>query len=150
MIVGLSRMHKKPCIAEDQPCHVGESAAAWITRLREHLYGSLYLDPETVGRDDCCVPGSWLRNREPQMRHLPDYRRCLALHARWHDCAARVVDLANRGRRLEAELAMAPGGPLRCLSAELVSVFVRLSQYGLEGDARAMPAHDFGVCSLDF
>jgi hypothetical protein len=119
--------------------------AMWITQVREHVYGSLRLDPAAVGRADSCALAGWLRDREPEMHHLPDYWRCLALHARWHDCAARVVDLANQGRRLEAELAMAPGGQLRCLSAELVSTFARLRQYGLEGDTHAVPAHDFGV-----
>jgi hypothetical protein len=122
--------------------------ARWITRLREHLYGSLRLNPATVGRADSCTFARWLRNAEPHMRHVPDYWRCLALHARWHDCAARVVDLANQGRRLEAELTMAPGGQLRCLSAELVSTFARLRQDDVKGEARAAPAQDFGGCSL--
>jgi hypothetical protein len=122
--------------------------ARWITRLREHVYGSLRLDPATVGRADSCAFASWLRNAEPQMRHF-DYWRCIALHVRWHDCAARVVDLANHGRRLEAELAMAPGGQLRCLSSELVTTFARLRQDGLEGDARDVLAHDLGVCGLE-
>jgi hypothetical protein len=123
--------------------------AMWITRVREHVYGSLRLDPAIVGRADSCALAGWLRSSEPQMRHLPDYWRCLVLHARWHDCAARVVDLANEGRRLEAELAMAPGGQLRCLSAELVSTFARLRQECLEGDARDVLAHGFGVYSRE-
>lgn len=122
--------------------------ARWITRLREHVYGSLRLDPATVGRADSCAFAGWLRDSEPHMRDVPDYWRCVALHARWHDCAARVVDLANQGRKLEAELALAPGGQLRCLSAELVTTFARLRQDGVGGDAPAVPAQDFGVCSL--
>ncbi|MGZ8402974.1 MAG: hypothetical protein ACXWVR_06800 [Rhodoplanes sp.] len=123
--------------------------AMWITRVREHVYGSLRLDSAAVGRTDSCALAGWFRASEPQLSHLPDYWRCLALHTRWHDCAARVVDLASQGRRLEAELAMAPGGQLRCLSAELVSTFARLRQNDLDGDARAVPAHDFGVYSLE-
>jgi hypothetical protein len=122
--------------------------ARWITRLREHVYGSLRLDPATVGRADSCTFALWLCNAEPHMRDVPDYWRCVALHARWHDCAVRVVDLANQGRRLEAELALASGGQLRCLSAELVSTFARLRQDGIKDDARAVPTQDFGVCSL--
>jgi hypothetical protein len=114
--------------------------ARWITWLREHLYGSLSLDPVAVSRGDSCAFALWLRNAEPRMRHVPDYWRCVALHARWHDCAARVVDLANRGRRLEAELALASGGQLRCLSAELVSTFARLRQDDVRSEARAVSA----------
>lgn len=123
--------------------------AMWITRLREHVYGSLRLEPGAVGRSDSCALARWLLEEEPNMRHVPDYWRCLALHARWHDCAARVVDLANRGRRLEAELALAPGGQLRCLSAELVSTFARLRQDCTGDDAHAIPARDFGGCALE-
>lgn len=123
--------------------------AMWITRLREHVYGSLRLEPAAVGRSDSCALARWLAAEEPNMGHLPDYWRCLALHARWHNCAARVVDLASHGRRLEAELALAPGGQLRCLSSELVSTFARLRQDCIERDARAIPAHDFGVCALE-
>lgn len=123
--------------------------AMWITRLREHVYGSLRLEPAAVGRSDSCALARWLIEEEPNMGHLPDYWRCLALHARWHSCAARVVDLASHGRRLEAELALAPGGQLRCLSSELVSTFARLRQDCIERDARAIPDHDFGVCALE-
>lgn len=123
--------------------------AMWITRLREHVYGSVRLDPVAVGRSDSCALARWLLEEEPNMRHLPEYWRCLALHARWHNCAARVVDLANHGRRLEAEQALGPGGQLRCLSAELVSTFARLRQDCIERNARAIPAHDFGVCALE-
>ena len=122
--------------------------ARWITRLREHVYGSVRLDPASVGRADSCAFAIWLRDSDPHMRQIPDYWRCLALHARWHDCAARVVDLANQGRRLEAELALAPGGQLRCLSAELVSTFARLRQGGSGSEARAVPAQDIEACSL--
>jgi hypothetical protein len=142
----LNKMNQ-PAAARDATVLVDH--AMWIARLREHVYGSLRLDPGAVGRSDSCALARWLRAEEPNMRHLPDYWRCLALHARWHSCAARVVDLASHGRRLEAELALAPGGQLRCLSAELVSTFARLRQDCVERGAHAIPAHDFGVCSLD-
>jgi hypothetical protein len=144
--VSLNKMNQ-PAAARDATVLVDH--AMWIARLREHVYGSLRLDPGAVGRSDSCALARWLRAEEPNMRHLPDYWRCLALHARWHSCAARVVDLASHGRRLEAELALAPGGQLRCLSAELVSTFARLRQDCVERGAHAIPAHDFGVCSLD-
>jgi hypothetical protein len=123
--------------------------AMWIARLREHVYGSLRLEPSVVGRADSCRLARWLRDEKLNMAHLPDYWRCLALHARWHNCAAQVVDLASHGRRLEAELALAPGGQLRCLSAELVSTFARLRQDCIDREGHAIPAHDFGVCGLD-
>jgi hypothetical protein len=44
---------------------------------------------------------------------------------------------------------MAPGGQLRCLSSELVTTFARLRQEYLDGDERAVIAHDVGVCALE-
>ncbi len=117
----------------------------WITRLREHVYGSLCLDPKAVGRDDACALAHWFKEAEPNMRHLPEYWRCLALHARWHHCAARVVELASQGRRLDAELALAPGGQLRCLSAELVKTFAQLRQEWPDREARIISPHELGM-----
>jgi hypothetical protein len=136
----LSKIGYFPGFSDISDADVLVDHARWITRLREHLYGSLNLDPAAVGRGDSCAFALWLLNAEPHMRHIPDYWRCVALHARWHDCAARMVDLASRGRRLEAELALAPGGQLRCLSAELVGTFARLRQGGINSEEYAASA----------
>lgn len=105
-----------------------ETHASWLTRLREHVYGGRSLDPATAARHDDCDLAHWLERVRPQLHERTEYWHTRALHARFHRRAARIASLANAGRRIEAELELAPGGEVRQLSADLVRSIAALQR----------------------
>lgn len=102
--------------------------AAWMTRLREFIYGSGHLDAETVARDDACEIGRWLNGEGAKYGNLSDYQHARRIHAAFHRRAARVVIMVERGRRQEAAADLATGGELRRLSGVLAQTFNRLNK----------------------
>lgn len=116
------------------------SHAAWMTRLREYIYGAGRMDRKTVARDDDCEIGRWLYGDGLKYRQLSEYRRARDVHAAFHRRAAKVVGMVDRGRRLEAAADLAPGGELRELSASLARAFNKLNKRLLDSERRSLSA----------
>lgn len=116
------------------------SHAAWMTQLREYIYGVGEMDRETVGRDDDCAIGRWLYGEGSKYRRLHEYQRARDVHAAFHRRAAKVVAMADRGRRHEAAADLAPGGELRMLSGALVQAFNQLNKRLLDAGRPSVSA----------
>jgi methyl-accepting chemotaxis protein len=75
---------------------------------------------DEVRRDDLCAFGQWLMG-DAALREAPLYADVLALHARFHLEAARVLHIALEGRAQEAAAAMEPGSDFDEASSALVA-----------------------------
>ncbi len=116
------------------------SHAAWMTRLREYIYGSGQMDGEAVADDHDCEIGRWLYGEGSKHRELLEYQHARYLHAAVHRRAAKVVNLVERGRRLEAAADLASGGELRALSGALAQAFNRLNKRLMETERGSLSA----------
>ncbi len=114
--------------------------AAWMTQLREYIYGAGEMDRGAVGRDNECDIGRWLYGEGLAHRQLPEYQHARDVHAAFHRRAAKVVAMVDRGHRLEAAADLAPGGELRALSGALVRAFNCLNKRLLGLERRSLPA----------
>jgi len=94
---------------------------AWKTHLSVAItLGTSRFQVDEVARDDLCVFGCWLMG-DAALREAPLYAEVLALHARFHLEAARVLGTALDGQRAEACAAMAPGSAFDGASSQLVA-----------------------------
>jgi purine-binding chemotaxis protein CheW len=95
----------------------------WKDRLKRAIAdGGSEFQPATVRLDNQCDFGKWLYHQvSPDMQQSPHYETVRQLHARFHQEAARVLDLAAHGRRREAETALRAGGAFAEISTALSS-----------------------------
>lgn len=96
--------------------------ALWKDRLRMTIESSRIDSPvESIRRDDQCAFGKWLRGAtlSPSDKAAQQYETVLDLHARFHQTAARVVELALTGRKSEAETMMVIDGEYAAVSDRL-------------------------------
>lgn len=86
------------------------SHAMWRHHL-EHavLTGRAPRSPEEVRCEDRCAFGAWLLGLAP-LRAAPQFGEVRHLHARFHEEAARVLELAIQGQPQAAAQAMAAQG----------------------------------------
>ena len=77
----------------------------WKLKLRTAISrGSSDTPPSTVRNDGLCEFGKWLNGPhiDPAMRSSRSYQDAKRLHAEFHRCAARVLELALNDRKDEA------------------------------------------------
>ncbi len=105
--------------------------ALWKAHLGTAItLGSTPFRVEDVGRDDRCRFGQWLHGLRSE-KNAPQFEEVRALHARFHEEAAQVLDLALTGKADEARARVAPEGTYATTSARLVEALVRWSdQFG--------------------
>jgi len=106
--------------------------AEWLTRLREHIYGSVDLNVATAIRHDACDLGRWLRNEAAPYHDTPEYDAANHAHIHFHRRAAYVVALVSAGQRSDASRELENDGPLRRASQELVQSLRKLQAKMLE------------------
>ena len=96
---------------------------AWRTRLRQAIAsGKTDFDIAKVKQDNQCAFGKWLYEELPAAdRNSPRYARVRQLHATFHVEAAKILELAVRGQKAEAEAAMAMRTPFAGASAALTA-----------------------------
>lgn len=85
---------------------------AWKRRLLQLAQGDAAeaLDPDHVGRDDCCTLGAWLRSGPPvPARERELFERVVAQHARFHRLAAEAVRRIQRGQSEQAQIDLTRG-----------------------------------------
>ncbi len=101
---------------------------AWKKRLDDLLDADLrdVLDPLQVCRDDQCELGRWLHG-PGALKHgqREGYQRLRAVHADFHQAAARVVTLAQAGQDAAAREEMTRGSFAKC-SAQVKAELARL------------------------
>lgn len=78
---------------------------AWKMKLKAAIAtGKTDLQPGVVKCDDQCALGKWLHGSsiDPQTRLGMPYKVNKRVHAEFHECAGRVVDLILSGKREDA------------------------------------------------
>lgn len=76
-----------------------QAHSSWKLKLSTYLRkpdGSL--NPGTIRPDNKCTLGQWLHGDGRKFAANPDYKKLVAEHAKFHQCAAAVVDKANMGK----------------------------------------------------
>jgi len=84
---------------------------------------------EEVRREDACDFGAWLLGTEA-LRPDPAFAPVRALHLRFHQEAARALELALGGQREAAQRALSAGGPFDRASRELEEALERWAGLG--------------------
>lgn len=74
-------------------------------------------------RDDACAFGKWLRGVSPDQR-TPQHKAVADLHARFHQAAGHVLELATGGKTEDAKKAMAAGSAYADASAALTKAMM--------------------------
>jgi hypothetical protein len=77
------------------------------------------LKPEVVQLDDQCEFGKWLKRMSGAARADAHFAKAEALHAQFHKEAARVIVLAQAGKREEALKAIGHGSNYESLTTNL-------------------------------
>lgn len=101
--------------------HIG-----WKMKLNSYLAnpdGSL--DPEKTEQDNLCALGKWIYGVGSGLQHLPEYETLRTEHARFHQCAAKVIRCAQTSK-VGAEDLMRHDGEFMTISEKTVELIRRL------------------------
>ncbi len=99
--------------------------AWWKSDLRQAIdSGERDQTVDDVRDDDRCEFGRWLQKRPVAEKMSEHFRTVRELHARFHEEAAHVLELALAKRADEAMAAMAIGSSFASISARLTSAMV--------------------------
>lgn len=82
-----------------------EAHRAWKERLSDYVIGTSneILDHSIICRDDQCALGKWIYGPGITFTgHLPMFHQLKAHHAKFHICAAQIVDLVQRNQKEQA------------------------------------------------
>jgi hypothetical protein len=108
--------------------------AKWKSHLRQAIdTGMSEWTVERVRPDVLCEFGSWLHNLPISERMTEHFRVVRDLHAKFHQEAADVLDLALSGSRDKATAAMAIGSPFATVSSKLTAAMTAWK--------KALPGH---------
>ena len=93
----------------------------WKFKLRTAIdTGKCESTPEKVKMDNNCSFGKWLHERiDPAVKHTPHYNEIVDLHAKFHQEAGSILELALNGNVEKARDLMEPGSTFVTLSSNL-------------------------------
>ena len=99
----------------------------WKGRLHTAIEtGSCKFTVASVGQDSQCAFGKFLySNADPAIRNSPHWRTCLDLHSKFHQAAARVLQLALTGNQEAAKKEMDPQSEFFRLSRTLTAAMLK-------------------------
>ena len=109
--------------------HINNAIAAhgrWKARLRQVIEaGKSEWKADSVRPDNLCEFGKWLNSCSSAEKATERWTKIRALHAEFHQEAARILALALAGRKSEAEAAIALGSHFSKTSADLTLALVQ-------------------------
>jgi chemoreceptor zinc-binding protein len=112
---------------EDEIARAIRSHERWKVRLSVSIDdGRVTADMAEIGRDNACAFGRWLYGSTIPKAALydPNYIIVQFLHAKFHECAGRVVQLVTDGRHAEAR-AMLDHGDYATISGQLTAAMLK-------------------------
>ena len=98
----------------------------WKARLRAAIdTGKLDASVADVRKDNGCAFGQWLYGATipAAAKASPDYTTVKGLHAKFHECAAKVLELASKGAKAEANKLM--DGEYATISSQLTAAMMK-------------------------
>ncbi len=125
------RRPREPMIDAEKIQKAIAAHANWKAHLREAVEtGKFEGTVAIVKRDNRCEFGKWLYGPDfsAAERQTEDYRAVIELHAKFHQEAAKVVELVNSGQHDAADEAMALQGSYNKASCALTKELVRWRQ----------------------
>ncbi|HEB59248.1 MAG TPA: chemotaxis protein [Gammaproteobacteria bacterium] len=77
----------------------------WKQRLKSYVAGTSEeeLDPEHICLDNQCVLGKWLYGHRDALERSELFEKVRSMHATFHESAADIVRLTQKGKAREAE-----------------------------------------------
>jgi len=99
--------------------------AKWKLRLRHVIdSGTAEIDMADIGREDRCPFGQWMFGPtvSEETRESANFLVARELHAKFHNAAARIVELVSEGKRADADRLL--NGEYSQLSTELTALLV--------------------------
>lgn len=96
----------------------------WKTRLTQAIdTGKMDANVDTVRVDNQCAFGKWLYGAtlDAKDKTSPYYEEVRGLHAKFHQAAAQVVELAVAGKKREAQQLMSLEGEYTKVSSKLTA-----------------------------
>ncbi|WP_366913193.1 methyl-accepting chemotaxis protein [Rhodoferax sp.] len=82
----------------------------WRVTLRNAVLKRTQLDANQIRRDDCCDLGKWIYGGgSRRWGNMPDFARLVEAHKTFHNEAAKVADVANRGQSDQANQMLETG-----------------------------------------
>jgi hypothetical protein len=104
----------------------------WKNRLNQAIQtGSSDYTVAGVKPDDLCAFGKWLHGLPPSVKGAQSWKDIRALHAEFHAEAARVLDLALDGKKVEATSGLATGSKFADISAKLTTAMMKWKRTGV-------------------
>ena len=100
-----------------------EAHTMWFLRIRTAIEKKISdFKPEIVKTDNNCEFGKWLYGDFPlEFRNTPIYREIKEHHAKFHQLAGKILELALSGKTQEAVKAMEAGSEFKVLSLGLIT-----------------------------
>lgn len=103
--------------------------SSWKMKLSGYLRkpdGSL--NAGEVRADNRCALGQWLHNDGRRHSSMPEYRCLVAEHARFHRCAAHIVECANMGEQTQEATALGSNSEYADASTKVVSAIMAMKR----------------------
>ena len=103
--------------------------AEWKIKLSSYISspnGSL--DPNEIEPDNLCPLGKWIYESIGKYATLPEFNELRISHAKFHQCAAKIVREANKGADLSAQLTLGSGSEYANLSTDIVKKIMAIKK----------------------
>ncbi len=98
--------------------------SGWKARLRSAVNtGKFDVPPAVVRLDNQCEFGKWMHSADftAAEKQIQNFRAAMELHAKFHQEAAKVVELVTTGHKDEASAAMSLQGSYTKASSDLTA-----------------------------
>lgn len=106
-----------------------QAHSAWKLKLSTYLRkpdGSL--NSATIRPDNKCALGQWLHGEGRKFANVPEYKKLVAEHARFHQAAASVVDKANAGKFTSDDIALGGKSEFGTASTSVVALILNMKK----------------------
>ncbi len=83
----------------------------WKQRLKSYVAGTSdeQLDPEVICLDNQCLLGKWIYGNQDTLSHSELFEKVRRMHATFHESAADIVRLTQKGKANEAQRLLTGG-----------------------------------------
>jgi hypothetical protein len=105
-------------------CHV-----QWKSKLMAYInHPDHSLNAASLGSDDQCDLGKWLRGEGQKYANSPEFKKLVADHTHFHKAAAEIVKKADAGVKVTEEVALGGKSEYSVASGAVVSSLMRMKK----------------------
>jgi hypothetical protein len=103
--------------------------AEWKVKFRTAISKKETLDAATIGKDNCCMVGTWLYGEgRTSWGSKPEFQKAMDKHRAFHVQAGKVAGLINSAQYAQAEAALGVGTPYAGASTEVGVALIALKR----------------------